>query len=200
MQMEQEVCLLFVEGTLRPTRSLRDHAGPRSVFARSPDRARAARERRMQRPRSMPTKLPHSYAATVTRTGPSRATITAPTRPPLAGAPPPEFDGPPDIWSPEHLLLASLGLCLETTFDALANRAGLDVASWVALVEATLDRTPAGVALGGFRVHVTIEVAQHDVLRAQDVLSRARHQCFVSNALRAPVEVTSTVRAIAVAA
>jgi organic hydroperoxide reductase OsmC/OhrA len=148
----------------------------------------------------MPAKLPHHYTATVTRTARSRATLRAEGRPPIAAAPPPEFDGPPDLWSPEHLLLASLGLCLETTFDALAARDKLDVARWDATVEATLDRTPAGAELGGFRISVEIEVAPGDVARAQDVLARARRQCFVSHALRAPVEVAATVRAAPVAA
>jgi organic hydroperoxide reductase OsmC/OhrA len=148
----------------------------------------------------MSAKLPHHYTATVTRTERSRAILAAEGRPSIAGAPPPEFDGPGDVWSPEHLLLASLGLCLETTFDALAARAALEVARWHATVEATLDRTPTGVELGGFRITVEIAVPPGDVARAQDVLARARRQCFVSNALRLPVEVDAIVRATSAAA
>lgn len=149
----------------------------------------------------MPAKLPHHYIASVTRTGPSRATIAAAPRPELSGAPPPEFDGPADRWSPEHLLLASLGLCLETTFDALARRAELSVASWRATVTADLDRTPAGVELTRFHVAVAIEVATAgDVDRARDVLARAGRQCLVSNALRAEVAIDAVVTATAAAA
>lgn len=148
----------------------------------------------------MPAKLPHHYVATVTRTGTSRATIGAPPRPPLAGAPPPEFDGPADAWSPEHLLLASLGLCLETTFDALAGRAGLNVTGWRAIVTADLDRIPSGVELTRFRVGVEIEVAAADVARAADVFARARRQCLVSNALRGTVDVDVDIHAAAAAA
>ena len=148
----------------------------------------------------MPAKLPHHYVATVTRTGASRATIAASPRPDLSGAPPPEFDGPADAWSPEHLLLASLGLCLETTFDALAGRAGLVVSDWRATVAADLDRTSAGVELTRFRIDVAIGVPAADVQRALDVLERARRQCLVSNALRAPVEIDAVVKAVVAAA
>jgi organic hydroperoxide reductase OsmC/OhrA len=148
----------------------------------------------------MPSKLPHHYATTVTRSGPSKAVIDAPPRAPIAGAPPPEFDGPPEAWSPEHLLLSSLGLCLYTTFEAFARRDHLEVDRWRATVEGTLDKTPGGLAFTAFHVAVELAVSAADIDRAQAVLERAHKACIVSNALRMPVAVDARVMATASAA
>jgi organic hydroperoxide reductase OsmC/OhrA len=134
-------------------------------------------------------RFPHRYQATIRRTAPSRATVESPPRPPIEGAPPPEFDGDPTAWSPEHLLVAALGLCLQTTFEALARRDQLHVHAWRSDVTGTLDRSSSGVAFTGFSVAVELTVDASEADRARDVMARARRHCFVSGALRAPVEV-----------
>lgn len=148
----------------------------------------------------MAAPFPHHYELTITRTARSRASLDAGARPTIAGAPPPEFDGDPAAWSPEHLLLGAIGLCLETTFDALAAREQLDVAAWQATVAGTLDKTKLGLQFTAFSVAVDVTVAAPDVERARAILDRARRACIVSNALRVPVEVDGCVHAASQAA
>jgi len=145
----------------------------------------------------MSTAFPHRYTATLSRIGPSTARIDASPRPALTGGPPPEFGGAAEPWSPEHLLVSSLGLCLYTTFEALARREQLALGGWRATVEGVLDKTAHGLAFTGFRMEVDLQVAAADVERARVVLERARSQCIVTNALRAPVEVIARVAAAA---
>lgn len=47
--------------------------------------------------------------------------------PSIEVASPPEFGGPAGVWSPEHLFVASLAVCLMTTFRAVAEASGLEI-------------------------------------------------------------------------
>jgi organic hydroperoxide reductase OsmC/OhrA len=143
----------------------------------------------------MPAPFPHRYSTTIVRAGTSRGSIQAAPRPTISGGAPPEFGGDATLWSPEHLLMASLGLCLETTFEAFAARDRLPLTGWTANVEGTLDRTPAGLAFTRIvvRVDVTVDAGAED--RARAVLARAEKACIVSAALRVPLEIEATVAA-----
>lgn len=134
-------------------------------------------------------KFPHRYIVSVDRVGPSVATLDAPPRPPLTGGPPPEFDGDPNAWSPEHLLAAAIGLCLFTTFDALAARDKLGVLGYRDVVTAVLDRTSSGIAFKSFTICVELTVEPQDIERARAILERAKQLCIVSKALSIPVQI-----------
>src|SRR6476619_6132355 len=70
--------------------------------------------------------LPHSYEVTLTGGPTGYATIATDGVPPLSSAPPKDFDGPGDAWSPEHLLLASVAACFMFTFRAVARGSNFD--------------------------------------------------------------------------
>jgi organic hydroperoxide reductase OsmC/OhrA len=139
----------------------------------------------------MTATFPHRYEIALERTASSKAAVEAPPRPPIAGGPPPEFDGDARQWSPEHLLLSSLALCVFTTFEALAARASLGVAGWSARASGMLDKGPDGLAFTSFRVEVLVTVAPADLRNAERVLARAEQHCIVTKALRVPVEVVA---------
>jgi organic hydroperoxide reductase OsmC/OhrA len=136
----------------------------------------------------MPSLFPHHYDVEVTA-GTTGAVVAAGRRPEIAGGPPPEFDGRPEWWSPEHLLLSAVGLCLMTTFQAFAARAGLRVARYESRVDGILDKTPSGLSFTSIRVAVDLGVAGEDRERADQLLHSAKRHCIVSNALKTPVEV-----------
>jgi organic hydroperoxide reductase OsmC/OhrA len=137
----------------------------------------------------MTAPFPHHYAATVRRTGLARADLMAPPRAVVQGGAPPEFGGTDDVWSPEHLLLSAVGLCLETTFDALAARERLTVDHWHVHVDGVVDRTAAGLAFTAISATIEISAPQDQLEQVRAVGQRARH-CLVSSSLRVPVDVT----------
>jgi organic hydroperoxide reductase OsmC/OhrA len=67
------------------------------------------------------TPLPHLYEVALSGGPPGYATVSAGGVPPLRSAPPKDYDGPGDAWSPEHLLLASVETCFMFTFRAVAQ-------------------------------------------------------------------------------
>lgn len=140
----------------------------------------------------MTAPFPHHYSATVHRTGPARADLSAPPRPVLHGGAPPEFGGTAEVWSPEHLLLSAVGLCLETTFEALAARERLTFDHWHVRVDGMVDRTAGGLAFTSITATIEITAPRDAVEQVRVVAHRARH-CLISSSLRVPVDVAAVV-------
>ncbi|MBI5245673.1 MAG: OsmC family protein [Elusimicrobia bacterium] len=137
--------------------------------------------------------FPHRYEVTLSSAGGSQGTLSAGPRPALAGGPPPEFDGDERRWSPEHLLLASAGLCFMTTFAAIAAKSKLDYSGYESRAEGVLDKTPEGLRFTRITLRVTVSGADPD--KAARLFELAKKHCIVSNSLRVPVEVEAAVAA-----
>lgn len=140
----------------------------------------------------MPVPFPHHYQTWLVRTLSSRARLEAPPRPQISGGPPPEFDGDATAWSAEQLMLSSIGLCLLTTFEALAARDRVDLLAWEARVGGMVEKSELGPQFTKFTVEIDMEVT--DVDRARATLDDAQRHCLVTNALKAPVEVLAKIR------
>lgn len=140
----------------------------------------------------MSVPFPQHHQTWLVRTLSSRARVEAPPRTIIAGGPSPEVDGDVMSWSPEQLLLSSIGLCLLTTFEALAARDRVVLHSWQARVGGTIDKAAHGLQLTEIRVELEMQVS--DVEQARRTLEAARDHCVVSNALRIPVEVVAKIR------
>ena len=144
----------------------------------------------------MATPFPHHYDVALTWDGQGGAKLTAPPRPAIEGGAPPQFDGKDTWWSPEHLLLSSLSLCLMTTFRAIAGKARLEVQHYESGAEAVLDRTPAGLGFTKLVLRVDARVGSADqVDRARELILKAKTHCLVGNALKPPIHLEVSVTA-----
>jgi organic hydroperoxide reductase OsmC/OhrA len=141
----------------------------------------------------MAATFPHHYDVTLSWPGQGGATLQAAARVPIEGGAPPEFGGRDSWWSPEHLLLSSLSLCLMTTFEALAGKARLPVLGYACRAEAILDRAETGLAFTAFGLRVRVEVAPADAERTPQLLESAKKHCLVARALAVPVSLDVTV-------
>ena len=142
----------------------------------------------------MASPFPHHYDVQVS-SGSAGAILAGGRRPEIVGGPPPEFDGRPEWWSPEHLLLSAAGLCLMTTFQAFAARAGLRVEDYESRVDGVLDKTAAGLAFTSIAITVDVRVAESDRTRAEQLLQSAKRHCIVANSLKTAVELQVVVLA-----
>ena len=141
----------------------------------------------------MPVPFPHHYSAKVSRTFASRARVMAPPRPALMGGPSSEFDGDAASWSPEHLLLSSLGLCMLTTFEAFAARDGIEVQNWNASLEGDVERSPEGLIFTSIIMTLDMEITGN-VDEVEKTIEDAKQYCLVLNSLRVPVVVETNIR------
>ncbi len=119
--------------------------------------------------------------------------MEVPHRPVLYGAPSPELDGDLDAWSPEHLLLSSLGLCMLTTFEAFAARDGISIRSWDARTSGTVEPTPDGLMFTSIVLELDMALGGN-VDRSDRTLEDAKQYCMVLNSLRVPVVVEAQIR------
>jgi len=130
--------------------------------------------------------LPHRYSVAATAGPDGDVLLKGHLLPPLRSAPPSEFGGPGDLWSPETLLAASVADCFVLTFRAIARASRLNWVSITCDVDATLDRIGritrfTDIAL---RAHLWVpETTSED--EARRVLTRAKDNCLVSNSLTA---------------
>ncbi len=141
----------------------------------------------------MPAPFPHLYSATISRTFASRARMEAPPRPTLDGGPSPEFDGDVGAWSPEHMILSSLGLCMLTTFEAFAARDHIELLTWNAKVTGSVERTPEGLMFTSIVLELEMDI-DGNVDKVEATLEDAKQYCLVLNSLRVPVVIETQIR------
>lgn len=134
--------------------------------------------------------FPHRYVVSV-----SNHDLAAPPRANIQGGAPPQFGGTDQVWSPEELLVGAVVLCLETTFDAFARRAGLEVLDWHAVGTATLDKAQGGPAFTSIVIDVEVSTGAGQEARAEEIVQTAERHCIISRALSVPVHVNVIAKA-----
>ncbi len=138
--------------------------------------------------------LPHVYEVSATAAPEGDVELQAERLPFLHSAPPAEFGGPGDRWSPETFLAAAVGDCFVLTFRAVARAAKLPWASLRVDVAGTLDRVDKVTRFTGFDVRAHLFVpAGTPVDQAEAALLKAEQNCLISNSLSASVHLHSDV-------
>lgn len=127
------------------------------------------------------------YTTEVEWTGERHGELSAPVLPGLKVDAPPEFKGHEGVWTPEHLLVASVNSCFMTTFLAIAENSKLDLVSFSAGAKGKLEK----VADQGFimteiilRPKLVLRNAR-DAERASRILGKAEKSCLISNSIKA---------------
>jgi organic hydroperoxide reductase OsmC/OhrA len=131
---------------------------------------------------------PHRYAVAASAGPEGDVALESARLPSLASAPPPEFDGPGDRWSPETLLVAALADCFILTFRSIARASKLP---WVSLrceVEGTLERVERVSRFTAFHIRASLRVpAGGSEEQAMRLMERAEQTCLVTNSLKGTV-------------
>ncbi len=132
----------------------------------------------------------YSYQAEVEWIGRRAGRLTGEGLPPLDVSAPAEFSGESGLWTPEHFLVAATSSCLMTTFLALAELSKLPVSSLRIRATGRVEKVPGdGYRFTKVTLAPEIGVAAEQEERARKVLAKAEKNCFISNSLRAAVEV-----------
>ncbi|HEY7533376.1 MAG TPA: OsmC family protein [Nitrospiraceae bacterium] len=128
------------------------------------------------------------YHTTVRWTEQRKGTISCTGKPDVAVATPPEFKGHEGIWSPEDLFVASANVCLMTTFLAVAERAGLPLASYESAAEGRLELVEGKFQFTAITLKPTITLkAVSDAAKAKELIEKAEANCLISNSMKAKV-------------
>jgi organic hydroperoxide reductase OsmC/OhrA len=141
----------------------------------------------------------HEYMVRVGSTGLKTGELTSAEDglPDIGVASPPQFGGPGETWSPEHLFVAALASCLMTTFRSIAEASGLEVEGYV-------DRAVGHLTQDENRLYrvdtVTLspEIVISDTSKlekAYRILDKAEKACLVSRSVNTEVTVNGSIEA-----
>ena len=140
--------------------------------------------------------LPHTYSASVSAGPDGAVDITADGLPGLRAAPPRQFGGPGDVWSPEDLLMASLSSCFVLSFRAIAKLNKLDWSALEVTANGELDKVERVMKFTRVRLTAYLKVgADIDREKAERLLKKAEASCFVSNTLNCETHLVSQITA-----
>lgn len=139
---------------------------------------------------------PHRYTVSGEMEGTAAVRLASPGVPDLESAPPAEFDGPGDRWSPETLLVGAVADCFLLTFRAVARASKYEWTRLRVEAEGVLDRAEGVTRFTGIRLQVALDApAGADPALGERLLAKAEKGCLISNSLRCPVHLEASVRA-----
>lgn len=131
----------------------------------------------------------HDYSLRVEGTGAKTGMLTSSDGlPPLEVASPPEFGGPGERWSPEHLFAAAVAGCLMTTFRAIAEMSNLEVLDYTDDASAHLIRDEGGYRIDVVTLRPKVVISDPEkVEKAHRLLDKAERACLISRSINAEV-------------
>jgi organic hydroperoxide reductase OsmC/OhrA len=132
--------------------------------------------------------LPHYYDVILAGGPTGYAVLSTPGVPDLRAAPPVDFDGPGDAWSPEHLLLAAVQTCFLFTLRSIARASQVAFVSLDVAAAGTVDRKDGVTRFTEIVLRPRLAVAPGtDRARALHVLEKSERHCLVSASLSTPI-------------
>jgi peroxiredoxin-like protein len=138
--------------------------------------------------------LPHVYKAQLSGGPEGYVVVSVAGIPELRTAPPMDFDGPGDAWSPEHLLLAAVETCFLFTLQAVARASKLEFASLELSGEGTVNRKDGVTCFTEIVLRPRLRLsADGDRERAIRVLEKSAKACLVSASLSTPIRLEAEI-------
>lgn len=118
-----------------------------------------------------------------------RGTMTNPDHAQVEIGSPPEFKGSADVWCPEELLIGAVNTCLMLTFLAYAPHRRLEITGYESSAEGTVENVDGKYQVTRIVVKPVISLNQQgDTSLAEEVLKSAKEGCFISNSVKATIE------------
>ncbi|MBP6334252.1 MAG: OsmC family protein [Bacteroidia bacterium] len=121
----------------------------------------------------------------------SQVQLRAGNRMPILVSAPPEFGGSNEVWSPEHLILASLSSCYVTTFMYFANLLKVSVRHLKVSSKVNIEKEGKGMFEANyFILYPSIEFQNDPSQRiVESLLDKAKRYCIVSNSVKGQIVV-----------
>ena len=138
--------------------------------------------------------FPHRYKIVAAAGPDGDVSLASDGLDPISSAPPVEFGGSGNRWSPETLLVAAVGDCFVLSFRAIARASEL---SWMSLkceVEGILDREDGTTRFTEFAVHAELHIPRDtNEERAHRIMQKAEDSCLITNSLSAKTHLKALV-------
>ena len=103
-------------------------------------------------------------------------------------ATPPEFMGVHGIWTPEHLFVSSVNICLMTTFLAIAENSHLHFSKYSCEGRGKLEKVDGKFMISEIELFPKITVKKEkDLDRALRIIEKSENACLISNSIKTNV-------------
>lgn len=130
--------------------------------------------------------LPHHYHVNASAEADGNVTLKADDLPMLVTAPPAEFGGPGNQWSPETLLVGAIADCFILTFRAVARASKLEWTRLECSAEGVLERVERVTRFTTVTVRATLTVpAGTDSEKAERLLEKSEEACLITRSMLA---------------
>lgn len=139
--------------------------------------------------------FPHHYQVSASATVDSPVALKADNLSEIVTAPPAEFGGPGDKWSPESLLVAAAADCFVLSFRAIARASKLEWTDLQCHASGTLDRVERVTRFTAISVDAVLTIpAGVDPEKAEKLLHKAEQSCLITNSLIADSTLRTTIK------
>lgn len=138
--------------------------------------------------------LPHRYLVSANANSTGNVVLSSSGIADLESAPPVEFGGPGDHWSPETLLVAAIADCFVLSFRAVARASRFEWEALTCQVDGTLDKIDRATQFTRFDLTATLTIPPgSDAAKATQLLEKSEHVCLISNSLKAETHLEARV-------
>jgi peroxiredoxin-like protein len=128
--------------------------------------------------------LPHQYNVQVNGVPDTNLQVHVANLADLTVAPPSQFGGPGDQWSPEDLFMASVAGCFVLSFRAIARASNLTWTSIECNAQGELDKLEGKTQFTKTLIKAKLAIAAGESSeKAERLLIKAEQSCLISNSL-----------------
>lgn len=107
---------------------------------------------------------------------------------------PPEFGGHPGLWSPEDLFVASVEVCLLTTFLWYVNKEDIKITSYTSEAVGTAEMIKGVFKFSLIHVEINIELSdEKEYRKIEHILTKVKRSCLISNSIEAEISIDSKI-------
>lgn len=136
----------------------------------------------------MKYQLPHNYKVIATAEREGEYKVSADDLDDIKVAPPKNFGGPGNIWSPEDMFVATVANCFLMTFKAVSSLSKLE---WISLecgAQGILDKVDNKLQFTEVKLNAKLELPHNgNKERAIRLMHKAEQNCLVTNSLKTKV-------------
>ena len=109
-------------------------------------------------------------------------------------APPANFGGPGNIWSPEELFVGVIADCFMMTFRAISEMSKLDWISLDCSANGVLERIDGVIQFTEVIIYATLKIEEGgNKERAIRIMEKAEKNCLVTNSIKTKVHLDAKV-------
>ncbi|MEA3346480.1 MAG: OsmC family protein [Candidatus Auribacterota bacterium] len=136
------------------------------------------------------------YRTNVSWTEEKKGLLCSSGKPTIEVSTPPEFKGHEGMWTPEELFVASVNICIKTTFLHYAQKSNFEFSSYESEAEGVLERVENQFMFSEIKVRPKIVVSSSNQIgKAKELIELAEKNCLISNSIVSKVTVYPEIKA-----